>query len=133
MVGPNPAEVVAVWNGQAGLIPCQSSSPHRERVIRQWAFRSEWVRHWRGVIEFMGRTAFYTGGGPGGWRATIDWLFEKDNFSKALDQHLAPPAPTRPATAYTVGKLSEKEKRAAIREEFRQRELAKKAANGEAA
>jgi hypothetical protein len=90
---PNPAEVVAAWNAQAGLIPCQSSSVHRERAIRQWAFRAEWVKHWRGVIEFMGRTAFYVGGGSGGWRATIDWLFEKDNFSKVLDQHLAPPAP----------------------------------------
>lgn len=90
-IGPTPEDARDLWNRQAGLQPCQSVSVHRERVIRHWATGNpDWVRHWRAVIEFMGRTGFYTGDNPQKWRATFSWLFEKDNFSKVLDRMLAP-------------------------------------------
>lgn len=91
--GPRPREVVALWNAQAKLTPCSSSDPGRNQKINGWAVGNpDWRRHWRTVIEFMGRTPHYTGDVPG-WIPTIDWLFQGSNFSKALDAALAAARP----------------------------------------
>lgn len=95
-VGPNPEAVAEVWNRQVGLTACQELGVHRERIIRQWATGNpSWVRHWRAVIEFMGRTPFYCGENRDHWRADLTWLLRDQNFTQVVDKMLAArPKPT---------------------------------------
>ena len=89
--GPKPAEVIDYWNSFPGLTPVKAADSYRDRIIRQWATGSAvWAEHWRAVIAYMGRTPFYHGtAGPGAWRASLKWLFEKSNFADLVDKALA--------------------------------------------
>ena len=91
-VGPRPEEVREAWNAQPGLTPCVEVGPHRERAIRAWATGNPlWAAHWRAAIAFAGRTPDYTGGMSSGWRADLNWFLKPENFTKVVEQMLAPP------------------------------------------
>ncbi len=97
-VGPSVKVVAAHFNSFPGLAHYDpENSPLFNQTIRTWAtFNPLWIKHGLDVIAYMGRTPFYCGAGPRGWRAGLPWLLEERNFEKTLSAMMAAKSPVRP-------------------------------------
>lgn len=100
---PAGADVMAAWNVSAiasGLPRVQAWTPQRQRHL-QARCRGHPERQdpawWAALFQQVATSGFLTGGGPRGWRATLDWLLRsEDHVVRVLEGTYAdrpPPAP----------------------------------------
>ena len=77
--------LVACWNSFSKLPAVNVQTPGRARKLRRRLADTFWRDHWREGIERVASSAFLTGGGPSGWRATLDWFLRADSLANILE------------------------------------------------
>jgi hypothetical protein len=77
--------ILALWNSFTQLSPAKTITANRARQIRKRLADSFWRDHWREGIQRAAASAFLTGNGSHGWRATFDWFLGGDSLAKILE------------------------------------------------
>jgi len=77
--------VVTYWNSFSQLPAAKILTQGRARNLRKRLADPFWREHWRQGIQRVESSAFLTGSGPKGWRATLDWFIRADSLAKILE------------------------------------------------
>ena len=91
-----PESILGFWNSFPELLPARTITANRARKIRKRLADPFWREHWREGIQRLAASDFAKGGGPSGWRATLDWFLGGDSLTKILEgQYDNRPTPDR--------------------------------------
>jgi hypothetical protein len=88
---------VAAYHRYCPMLPkCSGLTDKRRRQIAT-RLRERPLEQWALIFGATAASSFHTGGGPSGWRASLDWLIKNaENGLKLLEQSSAPAQPTKP-------------------------------------
>ena len=97
---PTPPEaVVAAWNQEAassGLSKVSVLTAGRRKKLQTRLGEKFFVENWRASLVLMGASYFCRGGGPTGWKASIDWFITPDAVPKIIEGKYADRASKSP-------------------------------------
>lgn len=109
----------------AGILPeVKAMNENRRRAVR--ARLAEYGdRNIERVLEKVRQSAFLTGGGRSGWRASFDWIFAPRNFAKILEgnyDYLRDPHPA--ATGFIPAAEQERRRNDLVKQHIFEKALA---------
>lgn len=74
------------WNSKPNLSHIQRMTNERKKKLTARMKERIFVEHWQEVIDRISASAFCTGGGEKGWKASVDWLLSNStNYVKVME------------------------------------------------
>jgi hypothetical protein len=77
--------ILVLWNSFPQLLPVKTITANRARKLRKRLADPFWREHWREGVKRVAASDFAKGGGPNGWRATLDWFLGGDSLAKIVE------------------------------------------------